>query len=83
MEKGLTGDLKRMSLLKGRKDRNLAKKVITEKYTLQQLIQTAMNRETSKSKTDALQAKAAISINSLERMERLPATMQVGMWRNR
>ena len=70
MEEGLTGeDLKRMSILGGLRDRGLAEKAITEEYTLQQLTQAAINRETSKSNADAMQAKNAISINRLERTE--------------
>ena len=70
MKEGLTGeDLKRMSLLRGFKDRSLVEKVITEEYMLQQLIQMAINRETFKSNTQEVQAKNAISINRLERAE--------------
>ena len=70
MEEGLTGeDVKRMSILGGLRDQNLAEKAITEEYTLQQLTQAAINRETSKSNADAMQAKNAISINRLERTE--------------
>ena len=68
MEEGLTGeDLKRMSLLGGLKDRNLAKKAIAEKYTLQQIMQVAINRETSKADADAMQVKSAININRQEK----------------
>ena len=70
MEEGLTEkDLKRMSILGGLRDRGLAEKAITEEYTLQQLTQAAINRETLKSNADAMQAKNAISINRLERTE--------------
>ena len=46
MEEGLMGeDLKRMSILGGLRDRNLAEKAVTEEYTLQQLTQAAINRD--------------------------------------
>ena len=45
----LTGeDMKRISLLGGLRDRTLAEKARAEEYTLKQLIQAAVNRESSK-----------------------------------
>ena len=40
--------MKKMSLLRGIKKRNLAEKTITEEYTLQLLTQVITKRETSK-----------------------------------
>ena len=65
MDEGLTGhDLKRMSFLGGLKDRNLAENAIMEEYKMQQLTQAATNRKKSKTNTDTMQAKRAISFNS-------------------
>ena len=40
--------MKRISLLGGLRDRTLAEKARAEEYTLKQLIQAAVNRESSK-----------------------------------
>ena len=48
-EKISSDDLKRMSLLAGLKDnRTLAEKALAEEYSLKQVIQAAVNRESSK-----------------------------------
>ena len=50
----LTGDdLKRMSLIAGMKDRTLAEKAIAEGYSLQQVIQAGVNRESSRANAEA------------------------------
>ena len=48
-------DLKRMALIAGMRDRTLAEKLLAEKYTLDQEIQTGVTRETSKSNAEAMQ----------------------------
>lgn len=45
----LTGeDMKRISLLRGLKDRTLAEKALANEYSLKQIIQAAINRESSR-----------------------------------
>ena len=46
-----------MSLIAGMKDRKLAEKAIAEEYTLKQVIQGGVNRETSKANLEAMQAR--------------------------
>ena len=47
----------------------MAEKAIAEEFTLQQIIQAAITKETSKANADAMQMKSVISINRLEKME--------------
>ena len=47
-DKEKIGFMQRMSLIAGMKDRTLAEKAIVEEYTLMQVIQAGVNRETSK-----------------------------------
>ena len=70
MEEALTGDdLKRMSILSGMKDRHLAEKAIAEEFDLQQLIQSAINRESSKANLDAIQGRSVLTANRMQDME--------------
>ena len=46
-------DMKRISLLGGLKDRTLAEKALAKEYGLKQIIQAAVNRESSKANTEA------------------------------
>ena len=63
----LTGDdLKRISLLAGIKDRSLAEKALAEEYTLKQVIQMAINRESSRANAEALRAKSALQVHRVE-----------------
>ena len=51
----LTGDdMKRISLLGGLKDRTLAEKALGEEYSLKQIIQDAINRESSRANAEVL-----------------------------
>ena len=45
------------------KDKTLAEKAITEEYSLKQVIQAGINRESLKSNTEAMQSKTAIALN--------------------
>ena len=54
--KPITSDsLRKMAILAGLKDRTLAEKAIGEEYSLTQIIQTAISRETSRANVDAMQ----------------------------
>ena len=59
-------DLKRMSLVAGMKDRTLAEKAIAEEYTLHQLIQAGVNRESSRANVEAMQARPTATVSCLE-----------------
>ena len=62
-------DMKRITLLWGLKDRTLAEKALAEEYTLKQIIQAAVNRESSKANAEALQARPTRHINRLDKVE--------------
>ena len=63
----LTGeDMKRISLLGGLKDRTLAEKALAEEYSLKQIIQAAVNRESSRANAEALRNRPT---NWLEEVE--------------
>ena len=68
-EKISSDDLKRMSLLAGLKDRTLAEKALAEEYSLKQVIQAAVNRESSKANTEAIRARPAQNVNRVEDRE--------------
>ena len=54
--KPITSDsLRKMAILAGLKDRTLAEKAIGEEYSLTQIIQTAISRESSRANVDAMQ----------------------------
>ena len=59
-------DLKRMSLIAGMGDRTLAEKSLAEEYTLQQVIQAGINRESSKANVEAMKARPHTSVNKVE-----------------
>ena len=62
----LTGDdLKRISLIAGMKDRTLAEKAVAEKYTLLQVIQAGVRRETSRANAEAMQARAPAPVHHI------------------
>ena len=61
--------MKRISLLGGLRHRTLAEKAMAEEYMLKQLIQKAVNRESPKANTEALQAGPTRSINRLNTVE--------------
>ena len=66
----LTGkDMKRISLLSGLKDRMLAEKALAEEYSLKQIIQAAVNRESSKANAEALRNRPTGSVNRLDEEE--------------
>ena len=62
-------DLKRMAILSGMKDQALAEKAIAEEFDLQKLIQSAINRESSRSNLDAIQGKAVLTTNRMYDLE--------------
>ena len=63
----LTGkDLKRISLLGGLKDRTLAEKAHAEEYSLTQIIQAAVNRESSRANAEAIRNRPTGNVNWLE-----------------
>ena len=71
-EERITGnDLKRMSLLAGLKDRTLAEKALAEEYSLKQIIQAAVNRESSKANVEAMQARPSHNVHRVEDREQL------------
>ena len=61
-----SADMQRMSLIAGMKDRTLAEKAIAEEYTLKQVIQGAVNRETSKANVEAMQARPHSNVHKVE-----------------
>ena len=72
--KPITSDsLKKMAILAGLKDRTLAEKAIGEGYTLTQLIQTAVSRETSRANVDAMQGlqKSSTSVYRMQDYEEI------------
>ena len=62
-------DMKRISLLGGLKDRTLAVKVLAEEYSLKQIIQVAVNRDSSKVNAEALRNRPTGSVNRLDEEE--------------
>ena len=68
-----TDSLKKMAILAGLKDRTLAEKAIGEGYSLTQLIQTAVSRETSRANVDAMQGlqKSSTSVYKLQDCEEI------------
>ena len=56
-------DLKRMALIAGMKDRTLAEKAIGEEFSLKQVIQVGLNKESSRSNVDAMQNKKQSTVN--------------------
>ena len=66
-------DLKRMSLIAGMNDRTLAEKALAEEYSLKQVIQAGVNRESSRANVEAMQAKPT-SVNRLAHMGRIPTS---------
>ena len=65
-DRPITGnDLKRISLLAGMKDRNLAEKAIAEEYTLEKVIQAGINRESSRANVEAMQTKQTDNVNRM------------------
>ena len=66
----LTGeDMKRISLLGGLKDRTLAEKALAEEYSLKQIIQAVVNRESSRANTEALKNRPTGNVNQLNKVE--------------
>ena len=59
-------DMQRMSLIAGMKDRTLAEKAIAEEYTLKQVIQAGVNRESSKANVEAMQARPHTNVHRVE-----------------
>ena len=59
-------DLKRMALIAGMKDRNLAEKCIGEEYSLKQVIQAGVNRENSKANVEAMQSRPVSQVKRME-----------------
>ena len=62
-------DMKRISLLGGLKDRTLAEKALAEEYGLKQIIQAAVNRESSKANAEAIRNRPTGNVNRLEDKE--------------
>ena len=66
----LTGeDLQRISLLGGLKGRTLAEKALAEEYSLKQIIQAAVNRESSRADGEALRNRPTGNVNRLDEIE--------------
>ena len=66
----LTGeDMKRISLLGGLKDRTLAEKALAEEYSLKQIIQAAVNRESSRANAEALRNRPTGNVSRLYEVE--------------
>ena len=59
-------DMRRMSLIAGMRDRTLAEKAIAEEYTLKQVIQAGVNRESSKANVEAMQARPHTAVHQVE-----------------
>ena len=62
-EEGLT----RMTLIAGFKDRNLAEKVLAEKYSLKTTVELAVTRESSKANARAMQGMGEVEVRRLGR----------------
>ena len=62
-------DMKRISLLGGLKDRTLAEKALAKEYGLKQIIQAAVNRESSKANAEAIRNRPTGNVNRLEDKE--------------
>ena len=62
-------DLKRITLLWGLKDRTLAEKALAEECTLKQIIQAAINRESSRANAKVLQNRPTRNVNRLDEVE--------------
>ena len=68
----LTGDdLKRISLLAGIKDRTLAEKALAEEYSLKQVIQMAINRESLRANAEALRTRPTLAVHRVDNSEEL------------
>ena len=66
----LTGeDMTRISLLGGLNDRILAEKVLAEEYSLKQIIQAVVNRESSRDNAEALRNRPTGNVNRLDEVE--------------
>ena len=66
----LTGeDMKRISLLGGLKDRTLAENALAEEYNLKQIIQAAVNRESSRANAEALRNRPTGNVNQMDEVE--------------
>ena len=59
-------DLKRLALISGFKDRNLAEKCLGEEYDLRQVIATVVTRESSKANAKAVKVQEAGSIKQVK-----------------
>ena len=80
--------MKRISLLGGLKDRTLAEKALAEEYDLKQIIQAAVNRESSKANAEALRNRPTGSLEArmnhlMEEMEEVRKLRQIGKYRSR
>merc|ERR1711888_584497 len=58
-------DLKRLALIAGFKDRTLAEKCLGEEYGLQQVIATAVTRESSKANAEAVKVQEASEVKQI------------------
>ena len=61
--------MKRISLLWGLKDRTLAEKALAEEYSLKQIIQAAVNRESSRANVEALRNRPTGNVNQMDEVE--------------
>jgi hypothetical protein len=61
-----SSDMQWMSLIAGMKDRSLAEKFFAEEYTLTQVIQEGVNRESSKANMEAMQARPHGNVHRVE-----------------
>ena len=75
--------MKRISLLGGLKDLTLAEKALAKEYSLKQIIQAAVNRESSKTNDEALRNRPTGSLEArmnhlMEEMEEVRKLRQIG-----
>ena len=66
-------DLKRMILIIGKNDRTLTEKALAEEYSLKQVIQAGVNRESLRANVEAMQAKPT-SVNRLWHLVSVPTS---------
>ena len=61
--------MKRISLLGGLKDRTLAEKALATEYSLKQIIQAGINRESSRANVEVLRNRPTGNVNRLDEVE--------------
>lgn len=64
-----SADLKRISLIAGLSDRTLAEKALAENYDLDKVIESALNRESSRANAEAMSARPTTTVKQVETTE--------------